>query len=86
MIALRQYHAERGMWPVTLEELAPKFLPTVLVDSRNGLSFVYKLSEGRPLLYSVGMNRRDDAGIGDEEFRNDLSYRDDEMLWSAPSL
>jgi lysophospholipase L1-like esterase len=65
--ALAAYHRERGKYPQKLEALAPQFLASVPTDLFTGKSLVYVPSETGYLLYSVGVNGRDDQGRGPED-------------------
>jgi hypothetical protein len=42
--------------------LTPTLLPEVPVDRITGGPLIYKLVDGRPLVYSVGADRDDDGG------------------------
>ncbi len=61
-IALELYHREHGEWPATLADLTPRFLPSVPPDRFDGQPLKYRLVDGEPLLYSVGVDRDDDGG------------------------
>lgn len=61
-IALELYHREHDDWPPTLDELAPKYLPQVPIDRITGEPLHYKVVDDRPVVYSVGADRDDDAG------------------------
>jgi hypothetical protein len=61
-IALELYRQERRSYPESLNALVPVFLPEVPVDRITGRPVRYRLVEGRPLLYSVGADRKDDEG------------------------
>ncbi len=61
-IALQLYHRRHGVWPATLDELTPQWLPQVPVDRFDGQPLRYRLVDGQPLLYSVGADRDDDGG------------------------
>ena len=61
-LALTAYKRENQRWPATLSELSPRFLPTVPVDPVTGEALHYRLTADGPLVYSVGVNRRDDGG------------------------
>lgn len=74
-LALRVYHDEHGAWPTSLDELLPDMLPAVPLDPYNESSFVYSVNDDGYLLYSVGENRNDDGGEGDETgLSGDLRY------------
>lgn len=62
-IALELYRRKHGEYPPTLEALVPQYLPTVPPDRYDGNPLKYKLENGRPLLYSIGVDRKDDGGV-----------------------
>ncbi|MFH0794054.1 MAG: hypothetical protein V2A74_08490 [bacterium] len=57
--AIRRYHVQNGRWPDSLNQLALKTAP---VDPFTGASFVYRLEDGKPVLYSLGPDMKDDNG------------------------
>jgi hypothetical protein len=61
-LALELYHREHDAWPKTLAELSPRWLPDVPVDRITGDSLGYKIVDDRPVIYSIGVDRDDDAG------------------------
>jgi hypothetical protein len=61
-IALELYRREHGAYPQALTQLTPTLLPQVPPDRITGGSLVYKLVDGRPLVYSIGADRDDDGG------------------------
>ncbi|MAT72106.1 MAG: hypothetical protein CMJ58_21580 [Planctomycetaceae bacterium] len=61
-LALEMSRRERGQWPTTLKELAPRWLPAVPVDRTNGAPLKYRVVGDRPLVYSVGIDLDDDGG------------------------
>ncbi len=66
VLALHIHHEKHGKWPRTLEDIDPKLglkgLKTYRIDTFSGEPFKYKLKDGRPLLYSVGTDGKDDNG------------------------
>ena len=55
--------AETGFFPAKLAELAPKYLKAVPRDRFSGKALVYRLAGRGCVVYSVGMNLKDDGGI-----------------------
>ena len=89
-IALVRYHRRHQVWPMTLEQLQPEFLATLPVDRLNGNALRYGLIDGRPVLYSVGANLKDDGGVPFDfetgnllptEWRADPWVTGDWILW-----
>jgi hypothetical protein len=61
-IALELYRRKHGAWPATLSELVP-LIPSVPRDRYDGAAMRYSLIDGKPVLYSVGVDRDDDGGL-----------------------
>jgi hypothetical protein len=61
-IALELYRRHHGSWPVCLRELTPRLLPQVPPDRYDGRPLKYGVVDGQPLLYSIGVDRKDDGG------------------------
>jgi hypothetical protein len=62
-IALRRYRLSNAAYPPSLEEIVPRYLDRVPIDSFSGKSLIYHRLEDGYQLYSVGRDRRDDGGI-----------------------
>ena len=60
LLALRACQLKQGRLPTKLDELIPEFLPSLPVDDFDGQSLRYNPSN--KLLYSVGLDGRDDDG------------------------
>jgi hypothetical protein len=67
--AIELHHAEQGAYPATLEELVPRYFPTLPTDPRGPGGIVYRVVDdptqhaGRGfLLYAVGFDGVDDGG------------------------
>jgi hypothetical protein len=62
-LALRLYRKENGRYPENLQQLVPKYLPSVPIDPYDGKPLRYrKLAKGFKV-WSVGGNRKDDGGV-----------------------
>jgi hypothetical protein len=75
--ALAAYKRDHGRYPETLAVLAPKYLERIPDDLFSGKPLIYRLEDEGYLLYSVGVNGRDDdgRGYGDEPQGDDISVR-----------
>lgn len=62
-IALELHRRRTGSFPGSLSELAPALLPGVPVDQFSGAPLGYVLRDGRPVVYSVGVDRVDNGGV-----------------------
>jgi hypothetical protein len=62
-IALELYRRGHGDWPTSLSQLVPATMPALPIDRFDGRTLRYRLSDGKPLLYSVGTDREDDGGV-----------------------
>jgi hypothetical protein len=60
--ALARYHCEHGQYPKQLDELAPKYLKQIPKDIFSGKALLYGRTDNGYLLYSVGVNGKDDGG------------------------
>ena len=68
-IALKRYHLRHAAWPDKLEQLVPDFLAQVPIDFMDGKPLRYRLLPTGLLeypfrLYSVGVDGKDDGGVG----------------------
>jgi hypothetical protein len=61
-VALELYRRQHDHWPRRLEELVPHYLPAVLIDRITGEPLRYRVTEGSPIVYSVGVDCDDDSG------------------------
>jgi hypothetical protein len=63
-LGVRLYEIDHGQRPELLDELVPDYLPRVPVDlmAADGRKIVYVRNDNNPLVYSVGMNARDEGG------------------------
>jgi hypothetical protein len=75
--ALAAYYRDHGGYPKELAALEPKYLDKIPIDLFSGEPLVYRPSKNGYLLYSVGVNGRDEEGRGseDEPQGDDLSVR-----------
>lgn len=64
-IAIELYRRRHGRYPASLSDLVPDLLPSVPLDHITGDPLLYRLDQGAwggPMLYSVGVDRKDDLG------------------------
>ena len=75
--ALAAYQRDRGRFPAQLDDLAPKYLDKIPDDLFSGKPLIYRLEDKGYLLYSVGLNGKDDGGRGydDDPPADDLNVR-----------
>ena len=73
-VALHSYYSERDEFPNRLSELVPDFIPEIAEDpfSAEGKPLVYRRLEDEYVLYSLGQNRRDDGGSGQDRTAEDF--------------
>ena len=64
--ALAAFRAEKRQYPEKLAELVPSYLPAVPRDPFSGQAMKYRREGAGYVLYSVGVNRRDDGGRNTE--------------------
>ena len=61
-IALELHRRRKGSYPASLDELVPGLLPAIPADRITGGPIRYRLIDGKPVVYSVGVDRDDDGG------------------------
>jgi hypothetical protein len=62
--ALERYHLAHGDYPESLNALTPQFIDKLPHDLIGGQPLKYRrTNDGRFVLYSVGWNETDDAGV-----------------------
>ena len=62
--ALARYHLAHGNYPETLDALVPQFIEKIPPDLIGGQPLNYRrTADGKFLLYSIGWNETDDAGL-----------------------
>jgi hypothetical protein len=62
-LALEIHKRRHGTYPATLSELVPALLPEVPKDCYDGAPLRYRVKDGRPELYSVWRDGKDDGGV-----------------------
>jgi len=62
VLAAELHRRRAGAYPATLADLSETLLPATSIDRYDGQPLRYRLQDGRPLVYSVGVDRRDDGG------------------------
>ncbi len=60
--ALARYQREHGRYPTKLDDLAPKYVKAIPNDLFSGQPLIYRPMEKGYLLYSVGVNGKDEEG------------------------
>jgi hypothetical protein len=61
-LAIEMYRRLHGQYPQALNDLVPSLLPSVPADRITGDPVKYRLLGGKPVVYSVGVDRKDDGG------------------------
>ena len=74
--ALASYRADHGRYPTELADLVPDRVAEVPKDVFNDSELHYRLEEEGYLLYSVGVNGKDDGAKGREDCTNDEGWDD----------
>jgi hypothetical protein len=90
--ALERYRLAHGVYPGSLDDLAPAFLPEVPHDVINGEPYRYRLKpDGTFLLYSVGWNQTDEGGLvvtslPSSADPDDSPQKHGDWVWPTPNL
>lgn len=67
VLALHRHQHRTGEWPANLRLI--RGLPRQLrTDPFSGRDFIYRIEDGKPILYSVSTNGRDDGGKHDRDW------------------
>jgi len=61
-IGLELWRRRHGEWPKSLDVLVPEYLPAIPADRTTGEAVKYVIAGGKPVVYSVGADRKDDGG------------------------
>ena len=62
-LCLEIYKKRFGKYPATLAEISPRYLPSLPVDRMTGKGLMYKVVEGKAVVYGVGSDGDDDGGV-----------------------
>lgn len=93
-IALERFRLKHGSYPNSLDALAPDWLKTVPTDFMNNEPLRYSLrGDGHFLLYSIGLDEKDDGGKMPAESNDDddlmarmeKSQRHPDIVWPEPA-
>ncbi len=74
-LAVDQYRMEKGRWPDGLGDLVPEYLESVPLDPFTGDPLLYRATDEGVVVYSVGPDGFDDAGLSQDEVPG--AYSDD---------
>lgn len=69
LLALRRYRDQSGTWPADLGQIKARVRPDGLVDPLAGKPFAYRPSGDTFVLYSVGSDLVDEAGVSGDDTR-----------------
>ena len=62
-LALEMYRRRNGSYPKSLDDLSPRFLPSVPRDRSNDSQMLYRVDGDRAVVYYVGQDGDDDGGV-----------------------
>ncbi len=85
--ALERYRLARGVYPGSLDALAPAYIDALPHDIMNGQPYHYQLRpDGTYLLYSVGWNQIDDGGkvVFKKDAPTQIDYTQGDWVWPTP--
>jgi hypothetical protein len=87
--ALERYRLAHGVYPGSLDALAPAYIDKLPHDIMNGEPYHYQLRpDGTFLLYSVGWNQKDDGGkvIFKTDSPTQVDYEAGDWVWPTPQI
>ena len=61
-LAVRLYRNEQGQLPADLQDLVPRYLPSIPLDPFSGEAVIYQARDGDFVIYCVGLDRTDNGG------------------------
>jgi hypothetical protein len=85
--ALERYRLAHGVYPDSLDALAPAYIDALPHDIMTGDPYHYQLRpDGTFLLYSVGWNETDDGGtvVYEKDHPDRLDYQQGDWVWPTP--
>jgi hypothetical protein len=74
-IRLKHYQGKTGSYPEQLQDIVPESLPSLPVDRFSGDPYIYKREGDGFVIYSVGVNGKDDDGAPDP--------KDGDIVWRS---
>jgi len=84
-LVLHTHYAKHGKWPKSLKaidkKLGLKGIRKIVIDPYSDKPFIYKLKDGKPLLYSVGVDGKDDGGVHHAKFGDGATGSADFVFW-----
>jgi hypothetical protein len=86
--ALERYRLAHGVYPGSLDALAPAYIDELPHDIMNGQPYHYRLRlDGTFLLYSVGWNQVDDGGkvVYKKDAPMQIDYTQGDWVWPTPA-
>lgn len=72
LVAAQRFKLANTAYPKSVDELVPKFLPSVPLDPHNGAAVHYELRDGYPVAWCVGVDMVDDGGVGMDAAQPDV--------------
>ena len=82
--SLAAYRADHRDYPEKLGELVPKYAKTVPKDVFNDADLHYRRHYGGYLLYSVGINGKDDGGPSVDDCKDQYTVSNDDQVVRVP--
>jgi hypothetical protein len=84
--ALAAYRTDHGSYPKNLAELSPQYVVKIPKDIFTNGNLIYRPQENGFLLYSVGINGKDDGGRGYDDRTEDEATKDyDDLSVRVPA-
>jgi len=90
-IAIELHCREHDSYPDSLDVLTPRYFPNQPIDHSTGRPLLYKILDGRPLLYGRGHDGDDDGGVPIDRQQQEpwptivMGVDGDWVLWPKPA-
>jgi len=85
-IAIKRFELRHGKTPNRLEDLMFNFLSRLPIDYMDGRCLKYCIDDDSFLLYSVGIDGKDDGGNGDQSRGSNPNFQNgQDLVWPQPA-
>jgi hypothetical protein len=84
VVEILVYNDKNKKWPASLNDLPGEVPKAAKIDPFSEKPFVYRLEDGKPLLYSVAKDGKDDGGTKHDKKWGDDADHADYIIWPRP--
>jgi hypothetical protein len=73
-LAVERFRRAQGQVPAQLAQLVPGYIAAVPQDPFDGKPIRFAVQADKYVVYSVGLDQKDDGGVGDATFKPDVAF------------